>query len=334
MHPSRIHKLTCSAIILLSLSLSLCMLSPHPPFLTITVFNCPLAPPPRRRAPSPLPIASRLCPALPPAPPRLSRYTSINYLKSWFFIDLLSCLPIDSVMRITAAADESPGGDGDGDASALTGSLKVAKLAKLFKNIRLLRLARIAKMVARYSNALPNTGQIVRIFLAFLFFTHCCGCFFLFVSNTFSDDPTKSWTWGAGINPVLKPASQGRAYIIGSFNALLMLFGTQAMPEHTHQTDAELITVIVILLIGSVCHATLYGQMAHLMTQLNSSSTKYGWFLCLTKVTTCLFQPKHSLTHSLINHIAVRSPPSFATSVVQEKVQAGGSQESSPHAGH
>jgi hypothetical protein len=211
----------------------------------------------------------------------------MNYLKSWFFIDLLSCLPIDSVMRITEATDESSGGGGgggDGDASALTGSLKVAKLAKLFKNLRLLRVARIAKMVGRYSNALPNTGQIIRIFLAFLFFTHCCGCFFLFVSNTFADNPTESWTWGAGINPALRPTSQGRAYIIGSFNALLMLFGTQAMPEHTHQTDAELVTVIVILLIGSVCHATLYGQMAHLMTQLNSSSTKYAIFLCPTTV--------------------------------------------------
>ena len=197
-----------------------------------------------------------------------------NYAKSWFIVDLVSSVPIDVVMRWSLGVDDVA----DDTASGLRGgvsveALKGAKLARLFKNLRLLRVTRLAKMMASSFGALSSAAQLVRILLAFIFFTHCFGCLFIFVSNNFYGRVEETWTWKAEINPVQMPDS-GRTYVVASFNALSMLFGESPTPWQAAQTDAEMVTTICILLIGSIFHATLYGEVAHLMARFNSASSR------------------------------------------------------------
>ena len=200
---------------------------------------------------------------------------ALNYLKSWFVIDFLSCLPIDTIVESALASSASSSSSTSSAVENSLDAVKATKMARLVKNFRLLRVARIGKIFARYASKIPNTGQVMRIFAAFVFFTHVCGCIFLFVSNSFptNDHFPGSWTWQAEIHPQQQP-SPGRSYIISTYNALFMLFGTQSAPEMAKQSEGELISVIFILLLGSICHATLYGEMAHLMSELNANGTR------------------------------------------------------------
>jgi hypothetical protein len=79
------------------------------------------------------------------------------------------------------------------------------------------------------------------------------------MSSTFNGgDPTTSWTWKVGIHPTQRP-DPGKAYAVGLFSSVLMLFGADTYPE----TLVEIVCAIVIMIIGAGIHATLFGQVSH-----------------------------------------------------------------------
>lgn len=65
---------------------------------------------------------------------------SQQYIKSWFVVDVLGCLPISYVMLLFET---------DLDASA-SRSNKIFRVLRLFKLLKLLRLARLKRLLARY----------------------------------------------------------------------------------------------------------------------------------------------------------------------------------------
>eukprot|EP01050_Picozoa_sp_SAG11_P022133 SAG11_NODE_4105_length_2063_cov_1.399185_2_plen_201_part_00 len=69
------------------------------------------------------------------------------YLKSWFLLDFVSCLPTGYVEQILRAAD-----DDDGSAAEAHGagsSLKAFKVMRLLRLAKLLRLSKFKKMIKR-----------------------------------------------------------------------------------------------------------------------------------------------------------------------------------------
>eukprot|EP01052_Picozoa_sp_SAG31_P015667 SAG31_NODE_1013_length_10376_cov_9.342220_6_plen_224_part_00 len=97
------------------------------------------------------------------------RAITMNYLKSWFTIDFLSCLPVGYVQCFTK------GGEG----------LKALKTVRLLRLFKLLRLARIKRILHKYQDVFDIQAYLGLIitFFSILFAAHMMACFWYFVGT-------------------------------------------------------------------------------------------------------------------------------------------------------
>lgn len=73
----------------------------------------------------------------------------MRYIKSWFFVDLVSCIPIDWIFEIASVNKVT----------------RVSRLGKLYKVVRLTRLARIIKTLKMRTKLAKNFTEILKISL-------------------------------------------------------------------------------------------------------------------------------------------------------------------------
>ena len=94
-----------------------------------------------------------------------------NYLKGWFALDLVACLPVAYVQQIAQRS---------GSASDTSQQLKALKTLRLFRLAKLLRLARIRRIIKRWedviSAGLMFTIQISMLLFAVVFSAHIITC--------------------------------------------------------------------------------------------------------------------------------------------------------------
>eukprot|EP01043_Picozoa_sp_COSAG02_P017537 COSAG02_NODE_796_length_17128_cov_176.587586_8_plen_645_part_00 len=118
---------------------------------------------------------------------------SQQYIKSWFVVDVLGCLPISYVMLLF---------DTDLDDSA-SRSNKFFRVLRLFKLLKLLRLVRLKRMVARYEEefyALASGFAIVKIVICVGIIGHWLACLWFGVGevidvDALSADGARLLTW-------------------------------------------------------------------------------------------------------------------------------------------
>ena len=113
-----------------------------------------------------------------------------NYAKTWLTIDVVACLPIDIVLRITQDRLEcslSQGGcppeDREGDSSGQL--LRLFKLLRLFRLMKLLRLFKIMRLFERYQDDMfkyLHYLSVLRLMAIMLYMGHIFGCCFHYFS--------------------------------------------------------------------------------------------------------------------------------------------------------
>jgi len=116
---------------------------------------------------------------------------AINYLKSWFFVDLLSSLPLNYIV----AAATTGRTVGATTLTTTTRALKVLKICKILNVLKLLRLLRLSRMVNDYGDAYQVTITIMRyvkLFSTMLLLCHWNGCLHYFVA-LLQDFPEQCW---------------------------------------------------------------------------------------------------------------------------------------------
>ena len=107
-----------------------------------------------------------------------------NYIKTWFTIDLLACLPVDLALRATEGTLEcSMEVDGcDAREEDGTGQLfKLFKLLRLFRLVKLLRLFRVSRLLHRYQNQLiyyHSFISVARVNGLVVLIAHWMGCIY------------------------------------------------------------------------------------------------------------------------------------------------------------
>ena len=104
-----------------------------------------------------------------------------NYIKSWFFIDLMSIVPVSEFLET-------------GDFSNLA---RIARLPKLYRLIRMVKLIRIMKIVKERNNISKYLNEVLKVSVAlerlsffcfiFMLLVHIVSCFWVIIS-TFEDD--------------------------------------------------------------------------------------------------------------------------------------------------
>ncbi|CAH0560828.1 unnamed protein product [Brassicogethes aeneus] len=195
----------------------------------------------------------------------------MNYLKSWFIIDLLSCLPYD----VFNAFDHDEDGIG-----SLFSALKV---------VRLLRLGRVVRKLDRYLEY--GAAMLILLLCFYMLVAHWLACIWYSIGRSDADNGVQySWLWKlANItqNPysyvwpndsstpeLINGPSRKTMYVTALYFTMTCMtsvgFGNVAA-----ETDNERIFTICMMIIAALLYATIFGHVTTIIQQMTSATAKY-----------------------------------------------------------
>ncbi|XP_075907486.1 voltage-gated delayed rectifier potassium channel KCNH1-like [Nelusetta ayraudi] len=230
--------------------------------------------------------------------PKLIR---MNYVKTWFVIDLLSCLPYD-VINAFENVDEG--------ISSLFSSLKV---------VRLLRLGRVARKLDHYIEY--GAAVLVLLVCVFGLAAHWLACIWYSIGDYEVIDKRSnrvradSWLCllaeTAGSPYRYNASGSGRweggpakdsVYITSLYFTMTSLtsigFGNIAP-----NTDGEKIFAVAMMMIGSLLYATIFGNVTTIFQQMYANTNRYHEMLNSVRDFLKLYQVPKGLSERVMDYI-------------------------------
>ncbi|ESN93850.1 hypothetical protein HELRODRAFT_157793 [Helobdella robusta] len=195
----------------------------------------------------------------------ISDYNIIRktYLKSWFIVDLIACLPYDFISVLSTNDD----------------------YIDIVNELSLARMLRISR-VARYLDSYVEYGASVLVLLIALFVlvAHWFACIWYSIGYSESVKGMKnSWlqllgesihmnftlvnVWAGGPDEMMSYMS--------AFYFTLSSMTTIGFGNISASTDAEKIFACTMMIFGSLLYATIFGNVATIIQQMNSTSGRY-----------------------------------------------------------
>ena len=190
-----------------------------------------------------------------------------RYLKSWFFIDLIACFPINLLL----SEDSASGGEASGDFNSL---LRLLRLPRLY---RLLRITRILKMFNHYRSSelieqfidyfsIKNTAlKTLKTFVTILLVVHLLSCFWYFTARLNGFSPN-SWVVAAGI----MDESLFIKYLTAFYWAFTSL-ATVGYGDIFPQNSLERLYAVLVIMCAIFFFSFTLGSLS---TRLSKNSTK------------------------------------------------------------
>ncbi|XP_048526222.1 potassium voltage-gated channel protein eag isoform X4 [Dendroctonus ponderosae] len=195
----------------------------------------------------------------------------MNYLKSWFIIDLLSCLPYD----VFNAFDHDEDGIG-----SLFSALKV---------VRLLRLGRVVRKLDRYLEY--GAAMLILLLCFYMLVAHWLACIWYSIGRSDADNGVQySWLWklanitqspysyvwpnDSSTPELINGPSRKTMYVTALYFTMTCMtsvgFGNVAA-----ETDNERIFTICMMIIAALLYATIFGHVTTIIQQMTSATAKY-----------------------------------------------------------
>ncbi|KAM7349599.1 potassium voltage-gated channel protein ether a go-go isoform 4-T6 [Cochliomyia hominivorax] len=193
----------------------------------------------------------------------------MNYLKSWFIIDLLSCLPYD----VFNAFDRDEDGIG-----SLFSALKV---------VRLLRLGRVVRKLDRYLEY--GAAMLILLLCFYMLVAHWLACIWYSIGRTDADNGIQySWLWKLAnvtqspysyiynndSTELINGPSRKSMYVTALYFTMTCMtsvgFGNVAA-----ETDNEKVFTICMMIIAALLYATIFGHVTTIIQQMTSATAKY-----------------------------------------------------------
>ncbi|XP_039259381.2 potassium/sodium hyperpolarization-activated cyclic nucleotide-gated channel 3-like isoform X1 [Styela clava] len=190
-----------------------------------------------------------------------------NYLKTWFFVDLLSTLPIDYILQLLNGVSAS---------ASASRAMKLFRFAKMLSLLRLLRISRLIRYVHQWEEIVNMQYDLavaaVRIFnlvCLMLLIGHWNGCLQYMVPMLY-DFPPDSWI----VVDKLQDASWGEKYSWALFKAMshMLCIGYGQQPP---KNLMDLWMTMISMVSGAVCFAMFIGHTTALIQSLDSSKRQY-----------------------------------------------------------
>ncbi|XP_037652754.1 potassium voltage-gated channel subfamily H member 5 isoform X1 [Sebastes umbrosus] len=245
--------------------------------------------------------------------PKLIR---MNYLKTWFVIDLLSCLPYD-IINAFENVDEG--------ISSLFSSLKV---------VRLLRLGRVARKLDHYLEY--GAAVLVLLVCVFGLVAHWLACIWYSIgdyevideaTNTIKMD---SWLYQLALSigsPYRYNASgsgqweggpgKDSLYITSLYFTMTSLT-TIGFGNIAPTTDGEKIFSVAMMMVGSLLYATIFGNVTTIFQQMYANTNRYHEMLNNVRDFLKLYQVPKGLSERVMDYIV--STWSMSKGIDTEKV--------------
>jgi CRP-like cAMP-binding protein/Ca2+-binding EF-hand superfamily protein len=105
---------------------------------------------------------------------------ALHYLKGWFVIDFISCVPVQWIGYAVQGGTEDALGD----------DLKAVKILRLARMTKMMRLAKIQRILAKYQDSFATLMQYMSMYflvLVIVFLAHMLSCFFYMAGNSNAD---------------------------------------------------------------------------------------------------------------------------------------------------
>ncbi|XP_072424446.1 voltage-gated delayed rectifier potassium channel KCNH5 isoform X3 [Chiloscyllium punctatum] len=247
--------------------------------------------------------------------PKLIR---MNYLKTWFVIDLLSCLPYD-IINAFENVDEG--------ISSLFSSLKV---------VRLLRLGRVARKLDHYLEY--GAAVLVLLVCVFGLVAHWLACIWYSIGDYEVIDEvtnrikTDSWLYQLGLSigtPYHFNASgtgqweggptKDSLYISSLYFTMTSLT-TIGFGNIAPTTDGEKIFSVAMMMVGSLLYATIFGNVTTIFQQMYANTNRYHEMVNNVRDFLKLYQVPKGLSERVMDYIV--STWSMSKGIDTEKVRA------------
>jgi len=196
----------------------------------------------------------------------------LNYLMTWFLVDMVVVVPDWIFLFQSLSADTSEEGSGDS-----IGLLRLLRFVRTARLVRLLKLRWILIMIndmlsSEYASIMANIAKMIVVLIVINHFLACI--FFALASLQRGKGPT--WVTEYGFDG----ASWGYQYLTAFHFSI-----TQFTPASMHvqpENSAERMFTICVVIFALVGFSYLVGSITNSMTQLRSMSedaTKQFWVL-------------------------------------------------------
>jgi len=188
---------------------------------------------------------------------------AVHYFRGWFIIDLVAAIPFDLLLF---------GSDTDEQTTTLIGLLKTA---------RLLRLVRVARKIDRYSEY--GAAVLILLMSAFALVAHWLACIWYAIGFAERSGPKAHIGWLAGLanatdqpytaNNTGGPSIKSRycTSLYFCFTGLISVGFGNVAPN----TDNEKIFSIILMLVGSLMYASIFGNVSAIIQRLYSGTARY-----------------------------------------------------------
>uniref|UniRef100_A0AC34REF4 Cyclic nucleotide-binding domain-containing protein n=1 Tax=Panagrolaimus sp. JU765 TaxID=591449 RepID=A0AC34REF4_9BILA len=189
---------------------------------------------------------------------------AIHYFKGWFVIDMIAAVPFDLLL-------------------ANTNSDETTTLIGLLKTARLLRLVRVARKLDRYSEY--GAAVLVLLMATFALIAHWLACIWYAIGS--AELPHKEFTWLHQLSRHLNEpycASNGsavcggpslRSRYVTSLYFTLSTITSIGFGNVSATTDLEKIFTIIMMILGSLMYASVFGNVSAIIQRLYSGTARY-----------------------------------------------------------
>ncbi|XP_053531867.1 potassium voltage-gated channel subfamily H member 5a [Ictalurus punctatus] len=257
--------------------------------------------------------------------PKLIR---MNYLKTWFVIDLLSCLPYDIINAFENVDEDSISDSSSvghipaGRNSTRTEDSVLPGLSSLFSSLKVVRLLRLGR-VARKLDHYLEYGAAVLVLLVCVFglVAHWLACIWYSigdyevideVTNTIKTD---SWLYQLAISigtPYRYNASGSGQWeggpskdtlYISSLYFTMTSLTTIGFGNIAPTTDGEKIFSVAMMMVGSLLYATIFGNVTTIFQQMYTNTNRYHEMLNNVRDFLKLYQVPKGLSERVMDYI-------------------------------
>ncbi|XP_061609146.1 potassium voltage-gated channel subfamily H member 5-like [Phyllopteryx taeniolatus] len=261
-----------------------------------------------------------------------ARLIRMNYVKTWFVIDLLSCLPYDIINGfehfeedfVTPSSPASHLRDSSNfhrngtrtEDSVLPG---LSSLFSSLKVIRLLRLGRVARKLDHYLEY--GAAVLVLLVCVFGLVAHWLACIWYSIGDhevideTTNTIKTDSWLYQLALSigtPYRYNASgTGRweggpdkdTLYISSLYFTMTSLTTIGFGNIAPTTDGEKIFSVAMMMVGSLLYATIFGNVTTIFQQMYTNTNRYHEMLNNVRDFLKLYQVPKGLSERVMDFI-------------------------------
>ena len=228
-----------------------------------------------------------------------------KYIKGWFFIDLLSCIPLDYIL--TSQRDTTI-------YNRFLRILRVTRIYKILKILRLLKLFRLTRSdfisLLMQTNKFNSTWTRVFVFvLGVALFVHILGCIWYFIS--ISDDSSQlTWIDRLRIND-----KDHFDVYIASIYFVFSTFTTVGYGDITPVSNSEKIFTIIFMAFGVWIYSYMIGALSSSIRSNDQAiSTLKAKTHCIKEFAKAIKLPS-KLTLRIKSHLKMNMYKSYSSNI-------------------